>query len=285
VIPSLPRSVLSRFAFGAYVASFFGFLFVPLAVVAVFAFNDANYPAPPWRGFTLDWFLGGHGRTGLFTDVALLKSVGTSVVVASAVTLLSVTFGTANAFLLERAQFRGKSALSLLMLAPLVIPGVILGISILAFASRLAQLADDLWGLDVDFLRPGLPLVVIGQFSYIVSIATLTIAARLKRFDGTLEDAAFNLGASRAAVLWTIVLPYLRPALIGAAAISFLMSFENFNTTLMLVGSDPPLTVMMYGRMREGASPVVNAVSLVLMVASALMAITLMRRSSRSPAS
>lgn len=285
MIPSLPRSVLSRVGFGAYVASFFGFLFVPLVVVAVFAFNDANYPAPPWRGFTLDWFLGGHGRTGLFTDVALLKSVATSVVVASAVTLLSVIFGTANAFLLERAQFRGKSALSLLMLAPLVIPGVILGISILAFASRLAQLADDLWGLDVDFLRPGLPLVVIGQFSYIASIATLTIAARLKRFDGTLEDAAFNLGASRAAVLWTVVLPYLRPALIGAAAISFLMSFENFNTTLMLVGSDPPLTVMMYGRMREGASPVLNAVSLMLMVASALMAIALMRRSSRSPAS
>jgi spermidine/putrescine transport system permease protein len=285
VIPSLPRSVQSRFAFGAYVASFFAFLFVPLAVVAVFAFNDANYPAPPWRGFTLDWFLGGHGRTGLFTDAALLKSVGTSVLVASAVTLLSVTVGTVNAFLLERAQFRGKSALSLLMLAPLVIPGVILGISILAFASRLAQFADDLWRLDVDFLRPGLPLVVIGQFSYIVSIATLTIAARLKRFDGTLEDAAFNLGASRAAVLWTVVLPYLRPALVGAAAISFLMSFENFNTTLMLVGSDPPLTVMMYGRMREGASPVLNAVSLLLMVASALMAIALMRRSSRSAAS
>jgi ABC-type Fe3+ transport system permease subunit len=77
VIPSLPRSALSRFASSAYVALFLVFLFVPLAVVAVFAFNDANYPAPPWRGFTLDWFLGGHGRTGLFTDVALLRSVGT----------------------------------------------------------------------------------------------------------------------------------------------------------------------------------------------------------------
>jgi len=285
VIPSLPRSTVSRFATGGYVAAFFVFLFVPLIVVAVFAFNDANYPAPPWRGFTLDWFVGGHGRTGLFTDQPLLRSVGTSLIVALSVTMLSVVVGTANAFLLERAQFRGKSALSMLMLAPLVIPGVILGISILAFASRLAQFADDLFGLDLDFLRPGLPLVVVGQFSYIVSIATLTIAARLKRFDRTLEDAAFNLGASRGAVLWTVTLPYLKPALIGAAAISFLMSFENFNTTLMLVGSDPPLTVMMYGRMREGASPVVNAVSLVLMVASALMAIALMRRSSRSPAS
>ncbi len=279
MIPSLPRSPLSRYATGGYVAAFFVFLFVPLVVVALFAFNDANYPAPPWRGFTLDWFVGGKGgRTGLFADGPLMKSVGTSVIVAAWVTLLSVAVGTANAFLLERARFRGKAALSLLMLAPLVIPGVILGISILAFASRLAQFADDVWGLELDFLRPGLPLVVAGQFSYIVSIATLTIAARLKRFDATLEEAAFNLGASRVAVLWTVTLPYLRPALVGAAAISFLMSFENFNTTLMLVGSDPPLTIMMYGRMREGASPVLNAVSLFLMTASALIAFALLRR-------
>jgi spermidine/putrescine transport system permease protein len=282
LIPSLPRSALSRYAAGAYVVAFFVFLFVPLVVVAVFAFNDASYPAPPWRGFTLDWFLGGtSGRTGLFSDAPLLKSVATSVIVAAWVTVLSVVVGTANAFLLERARFRGKSALSLLMLAPLVIPGVILGISILAFASRLAQLADDVWGLEIDLLRPGLPLVVAGQFSYIVSIATLTVAARLKRFDATLEEAAFNLGASRAAVLYTVTLPYLRPALIGAAAISFLMSFENFNTTLMLVGSDPPLTVMMYGRMREGASPVLNAVSLFLMIASALIALMLLRAPAR----
>ena len=164
------------------------------------------------------------------------------------------------------------------MLAPLVIPGVILGISILAFASRLAQFADDVFGPRARFPAAGTAAGRrSGQFSYIVSIATLTIAARLKRFDATLEEAAFNLGASRAAVLWTVTLPYLKPALIGAAAISFLMSFENFNTTLMLVGSDPPLTIMMYGRMREGASPVLNAVSLFLMVASALIALALMR--------
>jgi spermidine/putrescine transport system permease protein len=284
VIPSLPRSPLSRYTMAAYVAAFLVFLFLPLAVVVVFAFNDANYPAPPWRGFTLDWFVGGaNGRTGLFADAPLMKSLVTSVWVASFVTILSVAVGTANAFLLERADFRGKSALSLLMLAPLVIPGVILGISILAFASRLARLADDLLGLELEFLRPGLPLVVAGQFSFIVAIATLTIAARLKRFDSSLEEAALNLGASRGAVFRTVTLPYLKPALIGAAAIAFLMSFENFNTTLMLVGSDPPLTIMMYGRMREGASPVLNAVSLFLMVASALLALALMRPPAAGP--
>lgn len=280
MIASLPRPRWLRACTAGYVLLFFGFLFLPLLVVAVFAFNDAPYPAPPWRGFTLRWFIGsgGDGRSGLFADADLLHSIATSVVVALWVTGLSVAVGTANAFVLERARFRGQAALSMAMLAPLVIPGVILGISILAFASRVAQAADDWLGLELSFLRPGLPLVVLGQFSYIVAIATLTIAARLKRFDHSLEEAALDLGATRLAVFSGITLPFLRPALAGAAAIAFLMSFENFNTTLMLVGSDPPLTVMMYGRMREGASPVLNAVSLFLMVASGALALAVMRK-------
>jgi spermidine/putrescine transport system permease protein len=284
MISSLPRPVWLRTATMLYIAAFLIFLFLPLLIVAVFAFNDAPYPAPPWRGFTLDWFLGNTsaGRVGLFRDSELLGSIWTSVVVATWVTALSVTVGTANAFLMERCRFPGKQALSILMLIPMVIPGVILGISILAFCSRIAELADSLFGLDLDFLRPGLPLVVAGQFSFIATIATLMISARLKRFDRTLEEAALNLGASHAAVLRTITFPYLRPALIGSAAISFLMSFENFNTTLMLVGPDAPLTVTMYGRMREGATPVLNAVSLFLMLASATLALALMRGSKRA---
>jgi spermidine/putrescine transport system permease protein len=280
MIPSLPRPFWLRGATAAYLIAFLVFLFLPLAVVAVFAFNDAPYPAPPWRGFTFDWFLGNaaRGRTGLFADSELLGSIWTSCIVAACVTVLSALVGTTNAFLIERGRFRGKQVLSILMLAPLVIPGVILGISILAFASRVADFADDNLGLELDFLRPGLPLVVLGQFSYIATIATLTIGARLRRFDRSLEEAALNLGASRAATFRTILLPFLRPALLGSAAISFLMSFADFNTTLMLVGADTPLTVMMYGRMREGASPVLNAVSLLLMLASAILVLTLLRR-------
>jgi spermidine/putrescine transport system permease protein len=284
MIASLPRPSWLRVATALYIGAFLVFLFVPLLVVAVFAFNNAPYPAPPWHGFTLDWFLGNEaaGRTGLLHDAELLGSIWTSVVVASWVTGLSVIVGTANAFLMERYRFPGKQLLSVLMLVPLVIPGVILGISILAFCSRLAELADSVFGWDLDFLRPGLPLVVLGQFSFLATIATLMVSARLKRFDRTLEEAALDLGASHAAVLRTITFPYLRPALIGTAAISFLMSFENFNTTLMLVGTDAPLTVLMYGRMREGASPVLNAVSLLLMLASALLALALMRGGRRN---
>ena len=283
MIPSLPRSRWLTLSTVLYVAAFLIFLFLPLIVVAVFAFNDAPYPAPPWHGFTLDWFLGdsAKGRVGLFADRDLLGSLWTSCSVAIWVTVMAALIGTSNAFLLERGKFWGKPVLSIMMLAPLVIPGVILGISILAFASRVAQFIEDSLGWDMDILRPGLPLVVLGQFSYIATIATLTISARLRRFDFTLEEAALNLGASKAAVFRTILLPYLRPALFGSAAISFLMSFADFNTTLMLVGSDAPLTVMMYGRMREGATPVLNAVSLFLMLASAILALTLLRRSRR----
>ncbi|HEY5263892.1 MAG TPA: ABC transporter permease [Steroidobacteraceae bacterium] len=283
MIPSLPRPPWLRAATAAYLVAFLIFLFLPLVVIAVFAFNNAPYPAPPWRGFTLDWLFGNAalGRVGLFADTELLGSIWTSCIVAFWVTLLAALVGTSNAFLIERGRFRGKQALSVLMMAPLVIPGVILGISILAFASQVADFADNVFGLELDFLRPGLPLIVLGQFSYIATIATLTISARLQRFDRTLEEAALNLGASKAAVFRTILLPYLRPALLGSAAISFLMSFADFNTTLMLVGADTPLTVMMYARMHEGATPVLNAVSLFLMIASAALALTLLRRGGR----
>ena len=283
MIPSLPRPVWLRALNIVYLTAFLLFLFLPLLTVAAFAFNNASYPAPPWHGFTLDWFLGNEsaGRVGLFHDSELLDSILTSGLVAIWVTMLSVIVGTTNAFLMERARFPGRQALSMMMLVPLVIPGVILGISILALASRIAEFADATFGLEIEFLRPGLPLVVAGQFSYIAAIATLTISARLKRFDQSLEEAAYNLGASRGAVLWHITLPYLRPAMVGSAVIAFLMSFENFNTTLMLVGADTPLTILMYGRMREGATPVLNAVSLFLMVASAALALSLMRRSPR----
>ena len=123
MIPTLPRPAWLRTATALYVGAFLVFLFLPLATVAVFAFNDAPYPAPPWHGFTLDWFLGNEaaGRVGLFRDSELLGSIWTSAVVAASVTALSVAVGTANAFLMERAQFPGKGALSMLMLTPLVI--------------------------------------------------------------------------------------------------------------------------------------------------------------------
>ncbi len=253
-----------------YIAAFYIFLFAPLVVVAVFAFNDSPFPSPPWRGFTLEWFTGTgavFGKPGVLKDPIWLTTIGNSLKVALPVAVLAVLLGTVNAWLLERAQFPGKTLLAMMMLWPLVIPGVVLGISILAFFSRVANGLEEWLQMDLDPLRPGLSLVVLGQLSFILTISTLIIAARLRKFDRSLEEAAFDLGASRARVLRTITLPFLRPALVGAGLVALLMSFENFNTTLMLVGSDAPLPITMYGQMREGATPAINAVSLLVMLA------------------
>lgn len=262
-------------AWKLYIAAFYVFLFAPLLVVAVFAFNASQFPSPPWRGFTLEWFAGTgavFGKPGVLRDATWLDSIGNSLSVAIPVALLAILVGTVNAWVLERATFRGKTLLAMMMLWPLVIPGVVLGISILAFFSRLANGLEDWLQTDLDWLRPGLVLVVLGQLSFILTIATLIIAARLRKFDRALEEAAFDLGASRPRVLFTVTLPFLKPALIGAGLVALLMSFENFNTTLMLVGSDAPLPVTMYGQMREGATPAINAVSLLVMLAVGALA-------------
>src|ERR1700728_441069 len=117
MIPSLTLPLWLRTAPVMYLIAFLAFLFLPLAVVAVFAFNDAPYPAPLWRGFTLDWFLGtaALGRIGLFADSELLGSIWTSCIVAVSVTVLSALVGMTNACLIERGRFRGKQVLSIMM--------------------------------------------------------------------------------------------------------------------------------------------------------------------------
>ncbi len=258
-----------------FIVAFFIFLAAPLLAAGTFAFNDSLFPALPWRGFTLDWFFNDtEPKLGMFHDRRLLRGLYYSFVIASIVALLSVFVGTCNAFLFVRCSFPWKNFFYIVMVVPLVIPGVILGISILALASNLANSVENSIGWDLGFLRPGILLVVLGQFSFITTITSLVIAARLKKFDQTMEEAAYNLGAGRARVLATITLPYLRPALIGAGIVAFLVSFENFNTTLFLVGSEAPLTITMYDRMvKVGSTPVLNAVSFFLMVGSALLAL------------
>jgi spermidine/putrescine transport system permease protein len=283
-----PQEPFLVWLYRAYVAAFFFvYLAAPLAAASVFAFNDSLFPALPWRGFTLAWFFNdAEPKLGMFHDRRIMQSLANWFYIGAIVSLLSVAVGTSNAFLFERKQFPGKAALYILMIIPLVIPGVILGISILVFASVLASSLEGALGIDMTLLRPGLVLVILGQFSFLVTITTLVIGARLKKFDSSLEEAALNLGASRLRVLLTVTLPFLRPALIASLLVGFLVSFENFNTTLMLVGSDAPLTITMYDRIaKSGATPVLNAVSFFLIVVSGSLALisVIAQRERRTP--
>ncbi len=276
MIPTIPQPRALGLAYTAYIVAFFVFLALPLVVVAVFAFNDSQFPSLPWEGFTWNWFFGSERpMIGVFHERPIMRAIGTSIFVALLVSALSVGVGTSNAFLFNRYKFRGQGVLYVLMLLPLVIPGIVLGISILVFSSRVANGLWDLAQWDWEALRPGLVLVILGQFSFIATITTLVIGARLQKFDQSLEEAAMNLGADRLTAVRTITMPYLAPAMIGAFVVAFLMSFENFNTTLMLVGSDAPLTIAMFDRLKEGSTPLLNAVSLLLMIGSSLLALVM----------
>ncbi len=281
-----PRSAFLLWVYRGYLFAFFVYLAAPLTAAGVFAFNDSLFPALPWNGFTLDWFFNDtEPKLGMFHDRRLLRGLENSVYIGVIVSALSVAAGTCNAFLFERREFPFKSLLHVLMIVPLVIPGVILGISILVMASMIANGAEESLGVEWDLLRPGLFLVILGQFSFLTTITSLVIAARLRKFDVSLEEAALNLGASRPRVLLTVTLPFLAPALFSAFVVAFLVSFENFNTTLMLVGSDAPLTITMYDRMvKVGSTPVLNAVSVFLMVGSGLLALLSVLAQRRSPA-
>jgi len=286
MIRTLPRQKGYSTAFSLYIILFYVFLFAPLVITCILAFNDSNFPALPWKGFSLDWFLAqGPERIGLLHDSSNIRSIWVSVQTAVWVSILSVTVGTMGAFLFEQEDFRGKQALYFLALTPLVIPGVILGISLLLTANSLGMYFEDTFGIDVPFLRPSFWLVVLGQFSFIATFVLLVVSARLKKFDPSLEEAALNLGATRLQVIRYITLPFLRPAIIGSGAVAFLMSFENFNTSLFLVGSETTLPINLYLQVRDGSTPIINAVSFLLIVSTSTLAVINLLLSRRQPPS
>lgn len=267
MIRTLPCSTLYITGFRLYITLFYIFLIMPLVTICVLAFNDSNFIALPWNGFSLDWFFANTvDRLGLFKDEDLMLSVWVSLQTGFCMALLSTIVGTAAALLFEEEKFRMKGLLYFLALSPLVIPGVILGISILLSSTFAGMYLEDTFGLSFEFLGPSFLLVVLGQFSFGATYVMLLVGARLKKFDRVLEEAAQSLRANRLQVIWYITIPFLRPAIIGAFVVAFLISFSNFNTTIFLVGSDPTLPVDLYSRIKFSSTPVLNAVSFMIVI-------------------
>ncbi len=267
MIRTLPCSFTYITGYRLYITLFYIFLIMPLVTICVLAFNDSNFIALPWQGFSLDWFLANtNERLGLFKDEDLLLSVWTSFKTGFFVALFSTVVGTIAALLFEEEVFRFKGALYFLALSPLVIPGVVLGLSILLSSTNAGLYVEETFGLDIELLRPSFWLVVIGQFSFGATYVMLLVGARLKKFDRVLEEAALSLRATRLEVVRLITIPFLRPSIIGAFIVAFLISFSNFNTTIFLVGSDPTLPIDLYSRIKFSSTPVLNAVSFMIVV-------------------
>ena len=273
MIRSLPNTALYRNGYRVYVTLFFLFLVMPLVAISVLAFNDSNYIALPWNGFTLDWFFSStNEREGLFADENLIESIMTSLSTGFFVALMSTIIGTMAALLFEEEEFRLKGLLYFLALTPLVIPGVVLGISILLSATSAGNFIENSYGIDIELFRPSYWLVIIGQFSFGATYVMLLVAARLKKFDRSLEEAALSLKASRLQAIWYVTIPFLRPAIIGAFVVAFLLSFSNINTTIFLIGSEPTLPIDLYSRIRFSSTPVLNAISFMIVLVITLIA-------------
>ena len=180
MIRSLPSTKSYKTGFLAFVIFYFFFLFAPLVIVCLLAFNDSMFPALPWKGFTLDWFFGtGPEKVGIFHDSMNLKAIYTSLKVAFWVSLLSTVIGTCAAFLFDQEEFRFKRFFYILMILPMVVPGVILGISILSFANSMGLFFEDRLNVYIKVLTPGLPLVVLGQSTFITTFVALVVIAVL----------------------------------------------------------------------------------------------------------
>ena len=238
-----------------YMAAFLLYLMIPLIVMAGAAFNNSKLPTIiPWKGFTDRWFI------DLWHDNRIWGAIGNTIIVALAVVIIAVPIGTAGAILVNSIGGRVRSFLYGMMVAPILIPGVVIGISTLLFWNQFS-------------VGSGLHLSVLGQVSYIASFVMLLVLARLQSFDAGLEEAALDLGASHAQVMRRILLPHLYPALGAGAAISFFQSIENFNVTLFTRGGADTLTVYVFSKVRSGITPTINALALIMITLTLFAAI------------
>ena len=244
-----------NFLFHFYMGLFLAYLLVPLFVMGGAAFNASKLPTIyPWKGWTDEWFI------AMWNDNRIWIAFRNTVLVALAVVAIAVPIGTASAILINSISGRVRSVLYGLMVAPILIPGVVIGISTLLFWNNFS-------------VGSGLHLSVLGQVSYIASFVMLLVLARLQSFDQGLEEAALDLGASHAQVMRRILLPHLYPAIGAGAAISFFQSIENFNVTLFTRGGADTLTVYVFSKVRSGITPTINALALLLILFTLGMAI------------
>lgn len=236
-----------------FVALFFVYLFGPLIVMGLTAFNTSNFPRmSPWDCFTVEWF------DVLMQDARLVAGVRNSVIIGFGVVILAVPIGLAGALMLMQVGPRIRPWYYTVTIAPILVPGVVLGISTLLFWDRIGLM---LGATEDSIFYDGVFLTIVGQATFISAYAMLIFIARLQRFDPGLEEAALDLGATHTQAFRKILLPFLRPAIGSAAVLAFLASFENYNTTIFTIVSSSTLTTVLASKVRYGIDPSISALA------------------------
>jgi len=241
-----------------YAALVFAFLYLPIVVLIVYSFNGQGVGGFPPRDLTLNWY------RMLFQDEAIWASVLNSLTVAGASVGIALALGIPAGLALDRANFPGKGIFRRLVLLPLVLPGIITGLSLLMLFR------------EVD-LKLSLATVILGHGTALISVATTEVFAGLQKLDRAQEEASLDLGATYLQTFWRVTLPNLKLSIIGAALLMFTLSMDEIAVSFFLIGRDNTLPLEIWGRLRRGITPEINAISTLIFCFS-LFAIVLWYR-------
>jgi spermidine/putrescine transport system permease protein len=237
---------------GIYALLVFAFLYLPIVVLILYSFNREGVGGFPPKQLTLAWY------RLLFSDSAIWDSVLNSLLVAAAAVVLSLTLGLLAALALDRATFPGKSLFRRLVLLPLILPGIITGLSLLMFAV--------FFGLHLS-----LATVFLGHGTALISVATTELFAGLQKLDRAQEEASLDLGATPWQTFWRVTLPNLKLSLIAAGLLIFTLSMDEIAVTFFLIGRDNTLPLEIWARLRRGITPEINAISSLIFAVSVIL--------------
>jgi spermidine/putrescine transport system permease protein len=234
-----------------HTAAVYAFLYLPIITLIVYSFNGAGVGGFPPRNLTLNWY------RILWQDDPIWISVQNSLIVAISAVAIALAFGIPAALALDRTDFPGKSVFRRLVLLPLILPGIITGLSILML-------------VNVAQVKLSLATIILGHGTALISVATTEVFAGLQKLDRAQEEASLDLGATYWQTFWRITLPNLKLSIIGAALLIFTLSMDEIAVSFFLIGRDNTLPLEIWGRLRRGITPEINAISTVLFVFSLL---------------
>src|SRR5882724_4086335 len=241
----------------------FAFLYLPIVVLILYSFNGEGVGGFPPHHLTLDWY------RMLFADGPIWDSVLNSLQVALAAMVIALGFGIPAALALDRADFPGKAVFRRLVLLPLILPGIITGLSILML-------------VNVAQVKLSLATIILGHGTALISVATTEVFAGLQKLDRAQEEASLDLGATYWQTFWRVTLPNLKLSIIGAALLIFTLSMDEIAVSFFLIGRDNTLPLEIWGRLRRGITPEINAISSIIFVFSLAAIVTWYRLRGRA---
>jgi spermidine/putrescine transport system permease protein len=243
----------------------FCFLYLPIAVLILYSFNGQGVGGFPPHNLTLNWY------RILFADGPIWDSILNSLIVAAAAMFIALAFGIPAALALDRAQFPGKALFRRLVLLPLILPGIITGLSLLMLFRVVGE-------------KLSLTTIILGHGTALISVATTEVFAGLQKLNRAQEEASLDLGANYWQTFWRVTVPNLKLSLIGAALLIFTLSMDEIAVSFFLIGRDNTLPLEIWGRLRRGITPEINAISTIIFGFSLVAIVVWYRLRTRSDA-